>query len=32
MSNYLLIFIAEILHHEGQIAAIRAVERRIKGL
>jgi len=32
MSNYLLIFIAEILHHEGQIAAIRGVEKRIKGL
>lgn len=32
MSNYLMIFIAEILHHEGQIAAIRGVEKRIKGL
>lgn len=32
MSRYLLIFIAEILHHGGQIAAIRGVEKRIKDL
>ena len=32
MLNYLIIFVAEIFHHEGQIAAIRGVEKRIKGL
>jgi len=32
LSNYLMIFPAEILHHEGQIAAILGVKKRIKGL
>ena len=32
VADYLMIGIAEILHHEGQIAAIRGVEKRIKGL
>jgi hypothetical protein len=29
--NYLLLAISEILHHEGQIAAILGVEKRMKG-
>lgn len=29
---YLMMLISEILHHEGQIAAIRGLEKRIKGL
>jgi hypothetical protein len=32
IGNYLIIFIAEIFHHEGQIAAILGVKNRIKGL
>ena len=30
MVNYLMLGVSEILHHEGQIAAIRGVENRIK--
>jgi hypothetical protein len=29
---YLMLGVSEIIHHEGQIAAIRGVEKRIKGL
>jgi uncharacterized damage-inducible protein DinB len=29
---YLMMAVSEIIHHEGQIAAIRGVEKRIKGL
>ena len=29
---YLMLGISEIIHHEGQIAAIRGVEKRLKGL
>jgi hypothetical protein len=29
---YLMLGVSEILHHEGQIAAIRGVEKRLKGL
>jgi hypothetical protein len=29
---YLMLGVSEIVHHEGQIAAIRGVEKRIKGL
>ena len=29
---YLMMGVSEIIHHEGQIAAIRGVEKRIKGL
>jgi len=29
--NYLMLAISEILHHEGQIAAILGVEKRMKG-
>ena len=32
VGNYLMIGVSEILHHEGQIAAIRGVEKRIKGV
>jgi len=32
VGNYLMIGVSEILHHEGQIAAIRGVEKRVKGL
>jgi len=31
VGSYLMLGISEILHHEGQIAAIRGVENRIKG-
>ena len=31
-ANYLMLGVSEILHHEGQIAAILCVEKRIKGL
>jgi len=31
-ANYLMLGISEILHHEGQIAAILGVEKRIQGL
>ena len=31
-ANYLMLGVSEILHHEGQIAAILGVEKRIKGL
>ena len=30
--SYLMIAVSEIVHHEGQIAAILGVEKRIKGL
>ena len=30
--NYLMLGVSEILHHEGQIAAIRGVENRIKSV
>jgi uncharacterized damage-inducible protein DinB len=30
--NYLMLGVSEILHHEGQIAAIRGLENRIKGV
>ena len=30
--SYLMLGVSEILHHEGQIAAIRGVENRIKGV
>ncbi len=29
---YLMMGVSEIIHHEGQIAAIRGVEKRIKGI
>ncbi|MCW4051116.1 MAG: DinB family protein [Candidatus Bathyarchaeota archaeon] len=29
--QYMMLFISEILHHEGQIAAILGVEKRMKG-
>ena len=29
---YLMLGVSEIVHHEGQIAAIRGVEKRLKGL
>jgi len=29
---YLMLGVSEIIHHEGQIAAIRGVEKRLKGL
>ena len=29
--RYLMVAISEILHHEGQIAAILGVEKRMKG-
>ena len=32
VSSYLMLGVSEIIHHEGQIAAIRGVEKRIKGL
>lgn len=32
VSNYLMMGISEIHHHEGQIAAILGVEKRIKGV
>lgn len=32
VGSYLMLGVSEILHHEGQIAAIRGVEKRIKGL
>jgi uncharacterized damage-inducible protein DinB len=32
VSSYLMLGVSEILHHEGQIAAILGVEKRIKGL
>ena len=32
VESYLMLGISEIIHHEGQIAAIRGVEKRIKGL
>ena len=31
IENYLMLAISEILHHEGQIAAILGVEKRMKG-
>ena len=31
-ANYLMLGVSEILHHEGQIAAILGVEKRIMGL
>ena len=30
-SFYLMLGVSEIIHHEGQIAAIRGVEKRLKG-
>ena len=30
VGSYLMLGVSEILHHEGQIAAIRGVENRIK--
>jgi uncharacterized damage-inducible protein DinB len=32
MRSYLMLGVSEIIHHEGQIAAIRGVENRIKGV
>jgi uncharacterized damage-inducible protein DinB len=32
VGSYLMIGVSEILHHEGQIAAIRGVENRIKSV
>lgn len=32
LSHYLMLGISEILHHEGQVAAVLGVEKRIKGL
>ena len=32
VGSYLMLGVSEILHHEGQIAAIRGVENRIKGV
>jgi len=32
IANYVMLGISEILHHEGQIAAVLGVEKRIKGL
>ena len=32
VGSYLMLGVSEIIHHEGQIAAIRGVEKRIKGL
>ena len=32
VNSYLMLGISEIIHHEGQIAAIRGVENRIKGV
>ena len=32
VANYLMMGVSEILHHEGQIAAILGVEKRIKGV
>jgi uncharacterized damage-inducible protein DinB len=32
VGQYLMLGVSEILHHEGQIAAILGVEKRIKGL
>ena len=32
VGGYLMIAVSEIVHHEGQIAAILGVEKRIKGL
>ena len=32
VGSYLMLGVSEILHHEGQIAAILGVEKRIKGL
>ena len=32
LGQYLMLGVSEILHHEGQIAAILGVEKRIKGL
>lgn len=32
MGQYLMLGVSEILHHEGQIAAILGVEKRIKGV
>ena len=29
---YLMLAVSEVIHHEGQIAAIRGVEKRLKGL
>jgi len=29
---YIMVMVSEILHHEGQVAAILGVEKRIKGL
>jgi uncharacterized damage-inducible protein DinB len=31
VGSYLMLGVSEIIHHEGQIAAIRGVENRIKG-
>ena len=31
VGSYLMLGISEIIHHEGQIAAIRGVEKRLKG-
>lgn len=32
MGQYLMLGVSEILHHEGQVAAILGVEKRIKGV
>ena len=32
IGSYLMLGVSEIIHHEGQIAAIRGVEKRLKGL
>ena len=32
VGNYLMLGVSEILHHEGQIAAILGVETRVKGV
>ena len=32
VGSYLMLGVSEIIHHEGQIAAIRGVEKRLKGL
>ena len=32
VGSYLMLGVSEIIHHEGQIAAILGVEKRIKGL
>ena len=31
VGSYLMLGVSEIIHHEGQIAAIRGVEKRLKG-